>query len=76
MTFVTDRQALFADDEIHRFFDHRTLLIILSGNVVRPLVMFDHFIGTDPENKDIVISHQSVDFHIGTVVGSQCHGTV
>ena len=39
-------------------------------------ILSQAYMSSSAENIDIIITHQIMDFHIGSVRGSQCHGSV
>ena len=73
---MTDLHALWSDDKVDGFLDHRTLFIIVSGYIIRIFVVIDDGLRINAEHVDVVITDQIANLHIRAVCCTQCHGTV
>ena len=64
---MADFECFFADNKVNCFSDHRTLVIVILGNIIRFCIVVNNGFRLFAKNIDIVVSHQLMDFHIRSI---------
>ena len=65
---MSDSEELLRCNKIYGFFYHGVFFVNILCHVVRLLIMGNDFFTLCAEDKDVVIPHQLMDFHVGAVL--------
>ena len=74
--FNSSFQRFLADDKVYRLLDHRGLLIVILGHIIRLLVVLDHRLGLLAKDINIIVANQLVNLHVRTVGSAECYSAV